>query len=380
MSIPVGIKSSHLSFTLFILYVSLVCIYACGSKASNTTEEPESEVSMQLSTQLPEVAYTPAISQPFMLQDIVNGKINAYNTITIKPEVGGYLQYFPWRNGHSVAKDQDILRIDDTQWRLDLEKLQIDLKQAQLDRDERILLIGGEFGQDSSISTQKLNYVTIKSGLEQIQQQIKTTKWQIGRAVVKAPFDGQFADIKIAPFQLINAGEAIATLIDPNSLEVSCLVLETLATRLRKGQSLQFKPVNSSTLYQGQIHVINPVVDKNGLVEIRARIANHRLLFFHGMNVRVYIEQPTEPRIVIPKEALVLRSNREVVFTYDTATGRAKWNYVTVAHENEELLAISEGLKPGDLIIYKGHLNLDHDARVKISDVNPDEANKLNQL
>ena len=63
------------------------------------------------------------------------------------------------------------------------------------------------------------------------------------------------------------------------------------------------------------------------------------------MNIEVIIEQNVGKYLMIPKTALVIRSNREVVFSYDKENGLAKWNYITIAHENEDHYAISEGLE-----------------------------------
>jgi hypothetical protein len=38
---------------------------------------------------------------------------------------------------------------------------------------------------------------------------------------------------------------------------------------------------------------------------------------------------------------------------------------VTIAHENDTEIALSEGIKAGDVVIVEGNLNLGHDARVK---------------
>jgi hypothetical protein len=53
-----------------------------------------------------------------------------------------------------------------------------------------------------------------------------------------------------------------------------------------------------------------------------------------------------------------------VVFAYEN--GLAKWNYVSITHENETSVVISEGLKAGALVIIEGNLNLGHDAKVEI--------------
>ena len=95
----------------------------------------------------------------------------------------------------------------------------------------------------------------------------------------------------------------------------------------------------------------------------KARIARPDRNLFEGMNVRVVIERRLPNQIVIPKSAVVERSGRKVVFTVED--GLAKWHYVTVAHENDEEVAIGEGLRAGERVIVSGNLNLGHDAPVR---------------
>lgn len=82
------------------------------------------------------------------------------------------------------------------------------------------------------------------------------------------------------------------------------------------------------------------------------------------MNARIIIEKTLLNQLVVPKSAVVERSGRKVVFTYEN--GLAKWNYVSIAHENETSVVIAEGLKVGALVIIEGNLNLGHDAKVEI--------------
>ena len=119
--------------------------------------------------------------------------------------------------------------------------------------------------------------------------------------------------------------------------------------------------------YVGQVSEINPFVNGQGLVLVRARISHPDRQLFEGMNVRVRIERRLANQVIVPKSAVVERSGRKVVFTVVTEAGprKAKWNYVTIGSENETEVTISEGLKPGDEVITAGNLNLAHDAVVK---------------
>lgn len=86
------------------------------------------------------------------------------------------------------------------------------------------------------------------------------------------------------------------------------------------------------------------------------------------MNVRVSIQRSLGKQLVIPKEALVLRSGKQVVFTL--VDGKAHWNYVATGLENTGFYTIVEGLKEGDVVITGGNINLAHESPVKLAETN----------
>ncbi|WGH74115.1 hypothetical protein P8625_08265 [Tenacibaculum tangerinum] len=103
---------------------------------------------------------------------------------------------------------------------------------------------------------------------------------------------------------------------------------------------------------------------------MKAKITSENTGLLDGMNAKILINRPLENVILIPKEALVLRTNREVVFTKENDL--AKWNYVEIAGENKDSYAIKKGLKLTDTIIVSGNLNLAHDAKVNATFVKDD--------
>jgi 6-phosphogluconate dehydrogenase (decarboxylating) len=74
------------------------------------------------------------------------------------------------------------------------------------------------------------------------------------------------------------------------------------------------------------------------------------------MNVRVRVQLLLGRQLVVPKSAVVLRTNKKVVFRLDR--NKAAWVYVQTAQENSDSYVITEGLSAGDSIIYEGNINL----------------------
>jgi multidrug efflux pump subunit AcrA (membrane-fusion protein) len=69
-------------------------------------------------------------------------------------------------------------------------------------------------------------------------------------------------------------------------------------------------------------------------------------------------------RLLVPKEALLMRDQRALVFV--AQEGLAKWHYVDVGEGNEEFIEIGSGIVAGDTVIVDGHYTLAHDVRVRI--------------
>jgi hypothetical protein len=90
-----------------------------------------------------------------------------------------------------------------------------------------------------------------------------------------------------------------------------------------------------------------------------------------GMNVKVLVEKEIPGQLVVPKSAVLLRDNQEVLFkcTRDTV---AFWTYIQTTGENTSSYSViahpdkGATLEPGDTIIISGNLNLAHESRVKV--------------
>jgi RND family efflux transporter MFP subunit len=153
--------------------------------------------------------------------------------------------------------------------------------------------------------------------------------------------------------------------IDTRSLEASFTVLEGEAPLIRTGDRVEVTPFSlPDAKTEGRISEINPTVDEHGMVRVKASIANREKRLFEGMNVRIHVQRMLGRQLVVPKEAVVLRSGKPVVFTL--VGGKAYWNYVQTGLENAGSFTITEGLKEGDVVITSGNINLAHESAVSV--------------
>jgi RND family efflux transporter MFP subunit len=270
-----------------------------------------------------------------------------------------------FKNGDRVMKGQVIATLNNFTLVNQLKQSKEEYERARLMLQD--LLIGQGYSLSDSASVPKSTFMAarIKSGFDKALNALEMAKYNLEQTSIKAPFNGIIANISLKQHNTPVVGERFCTIIDNSFFEAEFNVLENELNSLSKGQQVKVKPYALNNLeIEGIISQINPVVDKNGLVAVKAVCPNKNNLLTEGMNVKIIILDKVKAQLVIPKPALVLRSEKQVVFTY--SNGLAKWNYVKTSSENSDSYSIAEGLKPGDTVIVEGALNLAHDSRVNV--------------
>lgn len=352
---------------LTLLFIIAACIFtACsGDKKADSSDEGVSTVLPDLKN---EVTVVTLNRQAFNHELISNGKIAARGVADLRFETSEIIANIWVKNGDRVQKGQKLAELD--KFRISNKLLQAKdaMDRAQLELQD--VLIGQGYGLDDlgKVPEDILQLAKVKSGYDQNKALYELALREEQNATLVAPFDGVVANLFAKPYNLANTSEVFCTIIDSRGMEVDFTVLESELPLIKNGDKVVIMPfADTASKYNGSISEINPIVDDKGMVRVKARVDGNNKLFT-GMNVRVSVYRSLEGQLVIPKSAVVLRSGKQVVFTYKD--GRALWNYVHTALENAESYTIDEGqndkLNEGDVVIISGNINLAHEAPVSL--------------
>jgi len=353
---------------LFLSCILFLLFFSCTGENPDRSFEQENDNSFEsenINVQLSKVS-----ESTFQAQIIANGTVAAVEKSELRFRTSNVISDIKFLNGQRVNKEDLIATLENSILKNLLDKAQIELQKAERKFDEEKINFG-----ESSLSEKVRVQLEVKSGLLEARNNLERAQIEYDQTILKAPFTGLIANIEKKQGDYITPADVFCTLINPNNLEVSFSVLQNDFDFISKGQKVEVQSfTNKSQSVQGTITEINPLVDENGLIKIKATLLSKNENLLDGMYVKVLINKPLQGVIVIPKEALVLRSNREVVFTYEK--GRAKWNYVELVGENSTSYAIKEGLQSTDTLIVSGNLNLAHDANVNATFVSDEKPKK----
>ncbi|AXE17918.1 hypothetical protein DR864_09320 [Runella rosea] len=356
----------------YLLIALLVTLIQCTP--SQPTEEETDTANPSVST-IPVVATQTAQRKAFRWLLLSNGRVINQSASRIGFKTNGVIAQINVQNGSSVRAGQLLAQLENREQLLALRQAELQLAEARVEINDLLISQGGRKGDTTSVKADVWAYIKLRSGFERGLLALQKARNDVDNTYLRAPFGGVVANLNAKPFSA--ASGEFCTLLSQAAPLVEFAVLETELMAVQLGQTVAVQPVAfGERRYKGQVVEINPYVSEQGLVQLKARINGADKYLFEGMNVRVQVEKGIPNQIVVPKAAVVERSGRKVVFTYAAETdtsGLAKWNYVTIAHENDTEIALSEGIKAGDAVIVEGNLNLGHDARVRLKKKeNPD--------
>ena len=355
-------KSITYSIFIVLIFNSISCNFQQG-KASDNADKKGYEEEKNI------VNIIVLKKTTFNKELVSNGKLKALQKSDLSFETGEKLTKLNIKNGSWVKKGSVIATVDKQKATQKLNNANLQFKKAKLSRQELLIGQGYETENTYEIPEKVLDIANIRSGYSSAENNLKIAQYNYNALTLKAPFSGKIANLEHKIYENVNSGKAFCTLINDSKFEVEFSLLEKELQQIKINQIVKVTPFSTGKTYKGYINEINPIIEENGMIKIKAVISNSGNLI-EGMNVEVIIENKAANRLVVPKSAVVLRQNKEVLFRYKN--GKAFWTYVKTEFENSSSYTIvantdrAAELNEGDTIIISGNLNLAHESDVKI--------------
>ena len=309
------------------------------------------------------VTTVPLTTIDFEHELVSNGRVSARMVAEVRFQASEIITEIFVRNGDRVTRGQRLATLDTFALNNRMQQARDAFERSNLDMQN--VLIGQGFRLDNldDVPDDVMQLARIRSGFNRAQIDYNSAKHDLERATLTAPITGVVANLFTNPLSLSRPGEVFLNIIDTQNLEVSFTVLENELGYIQTGNNVRITPFAIPDLsVEGRVSEINPWIDANGMVQVKASVTHHPRLV-EGMNVRVSAFRPAGEQWVVPKSAVVLRTGRQVVFT--AVNDRAFWHYVYTGLENATQFTItSETLREGDQVIVSGNINLAHESPI----------------
>lgn len=341
----------------------IIILVWCESCTPSDSRSTESEQTIKSSIPPTEVSVILAEVKPFEYFIIASGKIASAAEVRMQFRRAGIIQKILVSNSQLVTKGQLLALLDNGTQELAFSKAKLMLQEKTISFND--MMLSYQSIKDSSRYANANKNIRISSGLAGAEIAYEEARLEYENSFVRAQIAGVISGIEVNSGSPVSHSELLCYIHDPRNLIVHAEVLEADALQLKNGTRAEIRPTAiANEVYAASVENINPRVDdKTGLVKVTLKLIG-RSNVFPGMHVQATMSLPYDKHVVVPKEALVVRSGKFVVFTINN--NQAKWNYVTIGRENGKEVEVLEGLQKGDSVIVTNNLQLAHDASLSV--------------
>ncbi len=354
-----NIKSILFSFLL------LAVVYGCNKGAKAADDETGEDKVEQITTAA-EVEAIVLKSDNFSKELSANGKVTAVKKVDVRSRLSETILKINVNTGQEVKAGQIIAILDTLELYHSYLRQKVLYEKAKIDFSDKLVALGYSDENIADMPKELLQNARMRSGIELAKTDFIIAQNKYQSAYIKAPIDGAVANMNVKEGNYLDNG-FICTIIDNSKLKVDFYILEEESVLVNKGLKVQaFTFFNESLKANGTITAINPTVE-NGLIMVSAELNSSASALYDGVTVKVYVRSSPKKCLAIPKDAIVLRTGKKVVFTYNQKEQVSKWNYVTTGEENSTHVVITEGLKDLDTVIVSGNLHLGNDVPCVLS-------------
>ena len=278
--------------------------------------------------------------------------------------------------GDRIEMEQTIARVDDTDLKLAENAARAGVASARSRRDvasdnlQRAKVLSPKaIISQAAYDTRRNELDAASAALDAAEAQLRQAVNAVGYTTLRADKPGIVTAVVAEPGQVVNAGQAVATVAESGETEVAIAVPEQDAARIAVGQNSKVTLwAGSGVNLDGRVREIAGQADPvSRTYAVRIAIDTPPQAMRLGMTalVALTIEDETA-QMVVPLMAITEEGGTPIAFVVDTASKAVRKTAVTIAGIAEGGVRIASGLQPGDLIVTAGVQFLQDGMRIRI--------------
>ncbi len=312
------------------------------------------------------------------------GTVTPIATVTVLPQISGYLTKVGFTEGEDVKKGQFLAQIDPRPYEIQLEQYRAAyakdmavLAQARSDLARYEKLAAQDSISAQQVADQRFLVQQEAATVQADQANIDSAKLNLTYAHITSPVNGRVGLRLVDPGNYVtpssSTGLVVITSMKPTTVIFSVAQgnLSPILDRLAQGAKLAaaaYDGDDTTKLAEGTLTAVdNQVNTSTGMVKLRATFANANERLFPNEFVNVHLLVNTLHNVVlVPSNAVQTGAPGAYVYVVEP-DDTVHVQPVTTGPSNATDIVITKGLKPGDEVVVDGVDRLSDGMKVQVS-------------
>ncbi|MCA1961199.1 MAG: efflux RND transporter periplasmic adaptor subunit [Desulfomonile sp.] len=353
---------------LALLSVVWAGLSGCGDKqAHNRAQRPPVPV---------DVAEVIQRDTPLYVDSI--GNVVAYNTVDVRSRVTGEVIKRFFKEGDRLKKGQELFVIDPAPFMAKVKEAEAKLNQSQVQFEQSITdyhRFEGLFSE-KAISQEQLENKRVDMNSKRYQvelnkAELESARLNLGYCFINSPLDGESGEIYVDNHNIVNANQdRLVTIKQTQPIKVRFSVpgkfLEQIRHHSQQGEvEVAAIPLGTEEPEKGRLTMMDNVINiRTGMIMLEGTFPNSNAKLWPGEFVRVRLRlSVTRNAVLVPTRAVMDGPEGQYVWVMNSDQ-KVSVRPVKIDRRNGATDVVSEGLKPGEIVITAGRLMLYPGAQV----------------
>jgi multidrug efflux system membrane fusion protein len=317
------------------------------------------------------------------------GRVETYNTVTVRPRVSGQIEAVHFADGQYVSTGTLLFAIDQRPF-----QAAVDVAKANLARDKAQAAEAAKKAQQYEVAYQRkaaaqvdrdtavANAEAAAATVQGDEASLENAQLQLGYCTIRSPIDGKAGDRLADIGNIVTADVTPLVIINQiKPIYVTFAVPERYLAEIHARMATEPPEVDATipgengVVKKGKLTFIdNQVNPATGAITLKGTFANDDRALWPGQFVNVSLLLGVQERLLIPTEAIQASQEGDYVYLLmpgDTVERRTVVPGRTVGTRS----VIKEGLSAGDIVVTEGQLRLRPGAKVVVQEATTQTAN-----
>ena len=341
-------------------------LFTLKSKISKLERELVELGVVEVNTNLTLVSTITISKKPFYHQVDVRGAVQSRNNVLISAETPAAVQQVLVVEGQQVKKGQTLIVQDGEVLKRSIKELEssLELATTMYERQQKLW--------EQNIGTE-VQYLEMKNRKESLELKLATTRSQLNKTRIKAPFNGVVDMIDVRVGEMAQPGLPIIRLVSMSNMYIKADVSESFIGKFSKGQKVKVYFPSTDFTIHSKISSIGQVINPNNRTfEIEISIPSNGAKVKPNMiTVLTLADYFNKNALTVPTN--IIQSDRRGKYAYSVVEEEGNSVVrrvdiepgITYGTETE----IKQGLIGGETLVLKGGIGLTEGGIVEVKNL-----------